>query len=94
MHPVCMSAVGQTNVTNTTALNKKAEKKSNILLTGSVSFCSVSLWTVLRMYEFRSERPVVIFGNTVIEFSVLHRFKHCLPGLSKLSNLQLMVFRA
>ena len=29
VQPVCMSAVGQTNVTNTAALNKKAEKNQS-----------------------------------------------------------------
>ena len=56
MQPVCMSAVGQTNVTNTAALNKKAEK-INHTSNGFRLFCSVSLVNVLRMYAFISKRP-------------------------------------
>ena len=69
MQPVCMSAVGQTNVTNTAALNKKAEK-INRTSNGFRLFCSVSLVNVLRMYAFISKRPFKksISGITVIEF--------------------------
>ena len=70
VQPVCMSAVGQTNVTNTAALNKKAGK-SNHASNGFRLFCSVSLVNVLKMYSFISKRPFKkgISGITVIEFA-------------------------
>ena len=70
MQPVCMSAVGQTNVTNTAALNKKAEK-INHTSNGFRLFCSVSLVNVLRTLKLK--RKLEMEGCRMHAQSV----KHC-----------------